>query len=204
MLTLDNHLISSLPKKRKPKIYTLAEYLRKEANAIDKHEFINGHIVKMPYAKAPHNIIAANMIAELKYALKPLPQRYVVFPSDQKIYFPSLNEGVYADALAVCGKPLFWDTEQLLLINPIIVVEVLSRSTQKYDRNGKFDKYKTLESLCEYVLIRQDKCYAETWYRERPGLWHETIVTDMSATLTLQSVGVSLTLESIYENVFWE
>jgi Uma2 family endonuclease len=181
--------------------YTLEQYLEKEGKSMYKHEFIDGQIIKMPYAKGPHNIIAVNMMARMVIGLENADKNYVVFPSDQKVYFPSLDEGVYADALAVCEKPLYWDDSQLLLINPIVVVEVLSKSTQKYDRTGKFDKYKTLESFKEYVMIRQDECYAEVWYRESPGRWQETIVTDIKGELPLQSVGISISMERIYRNV---
>jgi Uma2 family endonuclease len=181
--------------------YTLEQYLEKEAKSVDKHEFIDGQIIKMPYAKGPHNIIAANMMAQLIIQTISLDKSYTVFASDQKVYFPSLNEGVYADALAVCEKPLYWDDNQLLLINPIVVVEVLSKSTSKYDRAGKFAKYKTLESFKEYVLIRQDECYAEVWYRESPGRWQETIVTDIKGELPLQSIGISILMEKVYRNV---
>lgn len=191
----------SFEPKRKSKTFTLAEYLKKEAKSIDKHEFMNGKIIKMPYAKGPHNIIAVNTITQMVIKFEELTKNYIVFPSDQKIYFPSLDEGVYANALAVCEKPLYWDDQQLLLINPIIVVEVLSRSTQKYDRTDKFAKYKTLESLQEYVLIRQDQYYAEVWYREKPGFWQETIVTDVNANIPLQSVGINLPMQRIYKNV---
>ena len=186
--------------------YTLEEFLEKEAKSAYKHEFIDGQIFKMPYAKGPHNIISANMVTEMNINLRKLEKNYVIFPSDQMVYFPSLDQGVYADALAVCEKPLYWDDNQLLLINPIIVVEVLSKSSgtppaSKYDRTGKFDKYKTLESIREYVLIRQDECYAEIWYRESPGRWQETIITDMKGELPLQSVGITIALEWIYKNV---
>ena len=200
MVNPQAHIPISFQSKRKLKTYTLAEYLRKEAKSADKHEFINGNIIKMPYSKGPHNIISANISAEMKFAFKKLPTKYVVFTSDQKVYFPSLDEGVYADALAVCEKPIYWDDEKLLLINPIIVVEVLSKSTQKYDRTGKFDKYKTLESIREYVLIRQDEYYAEVWYRKEPGLWQETIIKDISDNLSLQSVGITISMQNIYEN----
>lgn len=181
--------------------YTLEEYLRKEANSTHKHEFINGEIIKMPNARYNHNLIAMNIAIDLSYQTENSDKNYQILGSDQKIYFPSLDEGVYADALAVCEKPLFWDNDDLLLINPILVVEVLSKSTQKYDRTGKFDKYKTLESFKEYVMIRQDICYAEVWYRERPGLWHETIVTDIEGKLPLQSLGVEISMKRIYKNV---
>jgi Uma2 family endonuclease len=181
--------------------YTLEQYLEKEAKSLEKHEFINGQIIKMPYAKGPHNIIAANMMAQLINKTENLEKNYTVFASDQKVYFPSIDAGVYADALAVCEEPLYWDDNQLLLINPIVVVEVLSKSTSKYDRTGKFDKYKTLESFKEYVMIRQDECYADVWYRESPGRWQETIVTDLKGELPLQSVGIAISMERIYRNV---
>jgi Uma2 family endonuclease len=184
-----------------PRKYTLEEYLRKEANSTHKHEFINGEIIKMPIARYNHNLIAMNIAIDLSYQTENSDKNYQILGSDQKIYFPSLDEGVYADALAVCEKPLFWDNDDLLLINPILVVEVLSKSTQKYDRTGKFDKYKTLESFKEYVMIRQNECYAEVWYRERPGLWHETIVTDIEGKLPLQSLGVEISMKRIYKNV---
>lgn len=201
MVNVTNHIPISFDTGRKLKTYTLAEYLRKEATAKDKHEFINGNIIKMPYARGPHNIISANISAEMKIAFRALATNYVVFSSDQKIYFPSLDEGVYADTLAVCERPIYWDDKKLLLINPIVVVEVLSKSTQKYDRTSKFDKYKTLESIRDYVLIRQDKCYAEVWHQEAPGYWREIIVTDMSSNLPLLSVGIELSMQYIYENV---
>ncbi|MDX1907226.1 MAG: Uma2 family endonuclease [Bacteroidia bacterium] len=187
--------------RRTPRTYTLEEYLRREARAAEKHEFIAGKIFKMPYAKGPHNIIAANVMYEMISAFDRTDKQYIVVGSDQKIYFPSLNEGVYADALAVCDQPVYWDTEQLLLINPLLVVEVLSQSTSRYDRTKKFDKYKTLDTFREYVMLRQDMVYAEVWYRERPGFWHETIVTDLDGHLPLQAVGVSLPMQRLYRNV---
>jgi len=181
--------------------YTLEEYLRKEANSTHKHEFINGEIIKIPNARYNHNLIAMNIAIEMTNTTESLGKNYLFYGSDQKIYFPNLDEGVYADSLAVCEKPLYWDNDDLLLINPILVVEVLSKSTQKYDRTGKFDKYKTLESFKEYVMIRQDICYTEVWYRERPGLWHETIVTNIDGKLPLQSLGVEVSMKRIYKNV---
>ena len=181
--------------------YTLVQYLEKEATAKQKHDFIDGQFIQMPYARGPHNIISANIVTEMSLQFRKLEEKYVVFSSDQKIYFPSLGDGVYADALAVCKEPLYWDDNNLLLINPMIVVEVLSKSTSKYDRAGKFDKYKTLESFKEYILIRQDECYAEVWYRESPGRWQETIITDISQSIELQSVGISVAMEWVYNNV---
>jgi Uma2 family endonuclease len=201
MMNLEAHIPISFNSVRKLKTYTLAEYLRKEAKSVDKHEFINGNIIKMPYAKGPHNIIASNITVALGIAFEKEDKNLILFNSDQKVYFPSLDEGVYADTLAVSERPIYWDEEKLLLINPIVVVEVLSKSTQKYDRNGKFDKYKTLESIREYVLIRQDKCYAEVWYQVEKGLWKETIIENLSDMMPLQSIDIQLSMQRIYKNV---
>jgi Uma2 family endonuclease len=103
--------------------YTLEEFLEKEAKSTHKHEFIDGQIFKMPYAKGPHNIISVNMMNRMFLSFEKTEKEYIIFPSDQMVYFPSLDEGVYADALAVCEKPLYWDDNQLLLINPISNVD---------------------------------------------------------------------------------
>jgi Uma2 family endonuclease len=202
MFDASTHQPVSFGIRKEPKrTYSLEEYLRKEAKSKYKHEFINGQIVRLPYAKGPHNIISANISAQMVIQFDQSNQHFIVFSSDQKIYFPSLNVGVYADALAVCEQPLYWDDEELLLINPIIVVEVLSKSTSRYDRTGKFEKYKTLESFKEYVLVRQDQHYVETWHQLEKGLWKETIVTDLSASVSLASVGIEIAMERIYKNV---
>jgi Uma2 family endonuclease len=186
---------------RPSKTYTLEDYMRREAQSAYKHEFINGKIIRMPNAKGPHNIIASNMMIQMGMAFEIMEKDYTIFNSDQKVYFPNLDEGVYADALAVSQKPIYWDKSQLLLTNPILVVEVLSKRTEKYDKNGKFDKYKTLDSFQEYILIRQDMCYAEVWFRAKQGVWHETIIRDLDAQMVLKSVNVSISMRRIYKNI---
>ena len=193
--------LAELKPAKKSRVYTLEEYLRKEAASERKHEYHNGKIVPMPYAKGPHNIIAANLMVALGNAVQNLDKNFVVFSSDQKVYFPELNHGVYADTLVVCEKPEYWQGNDLLLINPLLVVEVLSDSTEAYDRNGKFSKYKTLPSFKEYVLVKQNRVWVEAWYRERPGFWHETTIRDLDQSITLTSLGVTLPLSGIYRNV---
>ena len=186
---------------RSSKRYTLEDYMRREAQSAYKHQFINGKIIRMPNAKGPHNIIASNMMIQMGMAFEIMDKDYTIFNSAQKVYFPSLDEGVYADALAVSQKPIYWDKSQLLLTNPILVVEVLSKRTEKYDQGGKFDKYKTLESFQEYILIRQDMCYAEVWFRAKQGVWHETIIRDLDAQMVLKSVDISISMRRIYKNI---
>ncbi|MBI5917198.1 MAG: Uma2 family endonuclease [Bacteroidetes bacterium] len=186
---------------KKERFVTLREYVLWEAKREEKYEYNNGKIVKMPFAKGPHNEITANIISALKIAIKGLPKKYRIFSGDQKIYIPPINHGVYPDALVVCEKPEYWDDSELLLINPLLIVEVLSKSTQKFDREGKFDLYKNLASFQEYMLVRQDACEVETRYREEPGLWRETVYTDMACDIFLKSIGCSIALTDIYENI---
>jgi len=202
MSTANQSLLESTPVvKKEPRFFTLEEYLEREKRTQYKHEYENGKIVRMAYSRAPHNEIAINISTAIKIAIKGLPKKYRVFNSDQKIYFPELNHGAYADTLVVCEQPEFWQGNDLLIINPLLVVEVLSDSTEKYDRSGKFSKYKTLPSFKEYVLVKQNRSYIETWYREEPHLWRETIVTDLTGTIELRSLGCSIALGDVYENI---
>lgn len=184
-----------------PRRRTLLEYLKFEARSASKHEFVDGKFVKMPYARGPHNEIAANFIGILKAFSKTTNPSFRVFTSDQKVYLPVLDDGLYPDTLAVSEKPIYWDDNKLLLINPILIVEVLSKSTKKYDRTEKFLKYKTLDSFREYVLVEQDFCKVETYFREEPGLWRETAYTNMADQVALKSLGISVAVADIYENI---
>lgn len=181
--------------------YTLEQYLRREEKSLERHEYFDGTIIRVPMAKGPHNEITANTVTAIKIAVKPLKKRYRVFSSNQKIYLPQLNFGLYPDALVVSEKPSYWDDNQLLLVNPLLIVEVLFKSTRAYDRGDKFSEYKTLPSFKEYVLIEQDRCSVESLYREEPDLWRETIVTNPNGHILLKSIGCSLSLADIYENI---
>jgi len=193
--------LATLNPKPQPRLYTLEEYLRREERAKEKHEYYNGQIKRLPKAKGPHNEIAANLIAAIKIATKLSPKTYRIFSSQQLVYLPSLNIGLYPDALVVCETPQYWDKNQVLLVNPILIVEVLSKSTKAYDRGDKFREYKTLPSFMEYVIIEQTLYQAETFFREEPDLWRNTIVTDPAGTLPLHSIGCSIQMADIYENI---
>ena len=206
MEAIQYNLLPKLILNKPVRKYSLEEFLKKEEQSKYKHNYINGQILKVPMARGPHNIISANIIVELTIKAEEKGKEIVIYSSDQMVYFPSLNEGVYADSLAVSDKPLYWDDNKLLLINPKLVVEVLSKSTQKYDRSGKrnaarYDKYKTLESFKEYVLIHQDECYAEVRFQFKPGYWQETIIRDLDGKLPLQSLGIEVDLKRIYKNI---
>ncbi|RYF46090.1 MAG: Uma2 family endonuclease [Cytophagaceae bacterium] len=183
------------------KTYTLNDYLLRESRSRNKHEFYNGKIIRMAGAKARYNQIAANLIGSLKYALRPLARRFIVYNSDQKIYIESENVGVYPDALVICDEPQFWQGREDLIVNPLLVVEVLSRSTASFDRSGKFLLYEQIPSFQEYVLVEQNYARVESWFRTSEHSWDKTVQTDLNSTIQLRSAGVSLPLAEIYEHV---
>ena len=130
-----------------------------------------------------------------------MPKDYLIVGDGQKIYIESENTSVYPDGLVVSETPEFFDNQEFLLTNPLIVIEVLSRSTSYYDKNGKFDLYTKLPSFHEYVLVDPRKHYVETRFREEPDLWRIKIETDSSQAILLRSIGVSISLEDIYKKV---
>lgn len=196
--------VSPISLERKIRNYTLAEYLRKEEKAIDKHEFYNGQIIKMPNAKFNHNLIAANTVAAIKYMLKPLPGKYFVLGDGQKIYIETENTAVYPDALVICEAPEYYQDLEHIIVNPLLVVEILSRTTATYDRGGKFDLYKMLPSFKEYVLIDHRKNSIETRFKEDQELWRIKTETNIENSIPLHSLGINISLSDIYENVVFK
>lgn len=152
-------------------------------------------------ARGPHNEISINIATAIKIAVKHFNKKYRVYGSNQKIYLPVLNHGLYPDAVVICEQPIYWDENEVLLINPLAIVEVLSKSTRVHDRGSKFDDYKTLPSFKEYVLIEQNKCYVETRFREAPDLWRETVYTEIEGQILLKSIGCTISMADIYENI---
>jgi Uma2 family endonuclease len=187
---------------KEPRRYTLAEYLKKEERAKEPNEYYNGLITKRTMAKGPHNMVVANMTGELKIACRASGKKYSIFGSQQLIYLPELNFSLYPDVLVVAETPQYWDKNEVLLVNPVLIVEVLSSSsTSKYDRTGKFDEYKTLTSFKEYVLIDPNKCRIETRFRDAPNIWRDTIYKNLSDIIKLESIDCEINADFIYENI---
>ncbi|MDZ7878927.1 MAG: Uma2 family endonuclease [Saprospiraceae bacterium] len=186
---------------RQPKIYTFVEYLRREEKAVGKHEFYSGKIIKMAGGTYNHSKISANALTTLKIAVRPLPKKFSVHTGDLKIYIEPSDIGVYPDALVICEQPEFWNNRLDVIVNPLLIVEVLSPSTQIFDRIGKFDLYKSLPSFQEYVLINADKPSVETRFREEPDLWRIKTEDNMAHSIPLRSLGVTISLADIYEDI---
>lgn len=186
---------------KEPRLYTLSEYLKREERASELNEYYNGIITKLPMAKGPHNIIVANITTALMNTFSANNKEYIVMSSQQLVYLPDFNFSLYPDVLVVSETPQYWDKNEVLLINPLLIIEVLSKSTKKYDRTDKFNAYKTLPSFKEYLLIEQDTCQVETRFREEPFLWRESICKNISEKIELKSVGCAIDLSLIYKNI---
>ncbi len=181
--------------------YSLEEYLRREERSTERFEYYDGTITRVPMAKGPHNLISANAVIALGKAIEASGGDFLIFSNSQKVYLPTLNFGIYPDALVISESPKYWDTNEVLLINPLLIVEVLSKSTRAYDKKEKFDEYQTLPSFREYVLVEQGKAQVETRFREEPGLWRYTTYTDLSDQIVLKSIGCSISMSEVYRRV---
>jgi Uma2 family endonuclease len=193
--------LAVLPPVKEPRRYTLAEFLHRSEKSEELLEYYDGIITKLPMARGPHNVIIMNTGAALKFAIKASGKKHLVMGGQQKVYMPALNWGVFPDVLVITDKPLYWDDNQVLLINPIVIIEVLSKSTKKYDRTGKFTEYKTLESFQEYILIDQNKCYIETHFKEEPNVWKGTDFKNIDDSIYLKSIDCTISIADIYENI---
>lgn len=193
--------LAVLKPEKEPRRYTLAEYLRREERSEELHEYYDGIITKLPMARTPHNIISTNLAIELSLAFRAANKDYYVLTGQQLVYLPKLNTSLYPDVVVVCETPQYFDNNEVLLINPILIIEVLSRSTGKYDRTDKFDRYKTLDSFKEYVLIDQKKCFIETRFREEPDLWREKKYTELTDSVYFKSVDCHIDMSMIYRKI---
>ncbi len=138
------------------------------------------------------------------HSLKALEKNYYVRSGQQAIYLPKLNFSLYPDVVVVSETPQYYDKNEVLLINPLLIVEVLSRGTRKYDRIAKFEEYKSLDSFKEYILIDQKKCHVQTRFREEPDLWREKDYETIDSSVFLKSLQVSIPLLDVYDNIQFE
>ena len=178
---------------------TPAEYLARERKSETKSEFIGGQVLAMAGASEQHNLITLNVGAELRAQLRRRPCR--VYPSDMRVRIDELGTYTYPDVTVVCDEPRFEDDQRDTLLNPTAIVEVLSKSTERYDRGRKFQAYRTLASLTEYVLIAQDRVYVEHYVRQPEGFWLLSEATELSAEIQLPTLNCTLSLADVYDKV---
>ena len=165
---------------------------------IVRHEYMNGEIIPMSGASRAHNLIAGNIFGELRDQLK--GSGCEIYMSDMRVSIPATTSYFYPDVGVVCEEPRFEDEVFDMLLNPIVVVEVLSSSTEAYDRGEKFAHYRQLASLQEYVLVAQDQTFVEHYHRQEKQ-WILTDFQRLDEILPLPSIQCELALQEIYERV---
>jgi Uma2 family endonuclease len=184
----------------KPRLYTVAEYLAIEEASEERHEYRDGEIVAMAGANENHLRLVRNLSRRLAEKLD--GSSCENFGVDLRVRVDG-GRYCYPDQVIACA-PLIYDPPQtrVMLTNPTVIFEVLSESTESYDRGDKFSRYRTIESLQEYVLISQDKIRVETFYRQPDGVWAiGGMVEELEATLNLRSVPAEVRLADLYAGV---
>lgn len=189
--------MTSLPATKKT--WTPEEYLAWERLQLEKHQFFGGEVFDMAGATFEHNQIVINVAAELRAALRQKPCR--VCASDLRVKVPATGLYTYPDVSVVCGRPEFEDDKLDTLLNPLVLVEVLSESTEDYDRGTKFTNYRTIASFRDYVLIATDQVLVEYHTRKDDGSW---VLREYRAgeRFTVESVGCELAVDELYLKVF--
>jgi len=178
---------------------TPEQYLAIERAAEYKSEYYGGEMFAMSGARESHNLITVNLITELRRQLRQRACR--LYTSDMRVRVSASGLYTYPDAVALCGEPQFLDDTRDTLLNPNLIAQVLSPSTEAYDRGRKFEHYRTIESLREYLLISTERVSAELFVRQADGRWLLSAATNMEDVLDLQSVGCRVALVDLYEDV---
>lgn len=183
------------------RLYTPEEYLELERVAQIKNEYYRGEITPMPGASRKHNIVAICISAFLYMQLR--KSSIEVYQSDMRVLVSDTGLYTYPDVV-VADAPIFEDAEVDTLLNPSVIFEVLSKSTEQNDRGDKFEQYRNIDSLADYILVSQDRCSIEQFTRQPDGLWHYRTYTQMSDTIRINSIDCELLLEDVYEKVAFE
>ena len=178
--------------------YTLTEYLDLERSAQARHEYYRGEVFAMGGASFAHTVIVGNVASELRTQLKGKPCR--VSPTDLRVKVGGSGLYTYPDIVVVCGPPRLEQPGETL-VNPQIIVEVLSESTEAKDRGWKFEQYQGIESLTDYVLVAQDTPRVEHYQRQLDGSWIYTSENRLDHRIAIVSVGCELELAEVYDKV---
>jgi Uma2 family endonuclease len=179
--------------------YTPAEYLELERTAEFKSEYVDGQIYAMAGASPQRNTISANTTADVVTQLR--GRDCQAFGSDQKVSIPSEELFTYPDLSVVCGEPRYHDEHSDVLLNPRVIVEILSPSTEGYDRGAKFARYEDIETFTDYILVSQFEPRIEHYVRQPDGNWLRTVAKGRDAELEIASIGCVLRLRDIYDRI---
>lgn len=178
---------------------TPEEYLTIERQSEIRSEYLHGEMFAMTGGSFLHALIIGNLAGELRQQVK--GRGCKVCPNDLRVRIPEAGLYTYPDVVVVCGEPRLEDEHRDTLLNPTLIVEVLSPATEAYDRGQKFELYRTIDSLAEYVLVAQDKPRVEHYLRQDGNRWLLTAVSGLDARVSLSSIRCELALSEVYDQV---
>lgn len=189
--------MSALPKTT----VTPEEYLAAERAAETKSEYVDGEVYAMTGASEPHNTISINLVLTLGPQVR--SRGCNIYTSDMRVRV-GRRAYLYPDVVVVCGEAQFKDDQVDTLLNPTLILEILSPSTAAFDKGEKFDMYRTLNSLQEYLLVAQERCHIIHYVRQGDTTWLLSETRDMNARLDLPSVGCTLSVAEVYDRVTFD
>ena len=193
----DERARSSLPNA----YLTPEEYLELERRAEYKSEYYQGRMFAMSGASPAHGLIVGNLVGSLWQQLRQRPCR--VYPNDLRLRVSETGLYTYPDVTVVCGEAKFAEDQKDTLLNPTVIIEVLSESTRAYDLGDKLHHYRTLPSLTDYLTVEQDKPRIYHWIRQPVGQGFSAEYSDLAQSIQLPSIGCVLALANVYENIEW-
>ncbi|MBD2487054.1 Uma2 family endonuclease [Aulosira sp. FACHB-615] len=185
-----------------PQYFTIQEYLNLEDKADFKSEYIDGRIIPMAGGTVNHNRISGNFYAILNFAFR--QQDYEVFNSDMRLWIAKQRIYTYPDISIVVGKIEFLENRTDTITNPKLIVEVLSKSTESYDKEGKFKAYRTIPSFEEYLLVEQDRIFVEHFYKTANKRWSLQEYDAEDELINLVTVPLEIKLQDLYNKVEFE
>ncbi len=185
-----------------PRLYSIEEYLEHEETSECRSEYHDGEIIPMAGGSINHNQIIINLVIALTLSLK--EQNYRVYANDLRLWIPRYREYTYPDVLIIQGEPIFQEGRKDTVINPSIIIEVLSKSTSSKDRGDKFTYYRSIPEFQEYILIDQYQVHIEQFSKTPEGNWLFKESDDEAGILTLVSADCQIAHRQIYERVNFE
>lgn len=187
--------MSAVPKT----LLSAKDYLDFERKSEFRHEFYKGEIFQMSGASREHNVLVTNLVTSANSQFR--GKSCETYSNDMRVHIPITGLFTYPDIVIVCGEPKFLDEEFDTLLNPIVLIEVLSPTTAGYDRGKKFWHYQSIESLREYLLVAQDEVKVEHLVKQMDGRWAVSEYTSPETKIELPSVEISLQISEIYERI---
>ena len=181
------------------RFYTFEEYLKLEDGADGKSEYVYGQIIPIASVSTNHNGVALNFGAELNFAFK--RQDYRVYTNDLKLWIPQMLINVYPDVMVIAGEPEYYNQRTDIVTNPQIIIEVREQSTQSYDKEGKFEAYRTIKTFQEYLLVDPSRVHVEQFHKTGRKNWSFREYDEEDETVNLNSVAFQITMQDLYNEV---